>query len=440
MSGESFSIHSSAREWLALRRDTGNDPRRRTPACRAKAQRRRDARPRPLPSRLLESLRHAIPRRVQRQRPEKPRRVPAHRAGHDLAQKHELSELVMALFALPFILFSMAGGFLADRRSKRTMTIGVKVFEVFVMLLALAGFMWRQRQLHPGIAASWETCWPLLACVFLMGVHSAIFGPSKYGSLPELLPERKLSWGNGCSNSAPSWPSFSAPAAPDVQQFRGRAVAVRRHPHRAGGDRAFHVPRHHPRSRGGPGQKIPREFPRRNLAADAAMRGDRPLWLALIGNTYFSFLGQLLLLNLFFYGLGNVASVTSMHIGYLSAAGAGHRPGQRGGRVSFRRQNRIRPGAARRPRHVGFPRLLALPCGSFGRIAGAARGCWVSSAAFSSCRSPRCCNIGRTGKKGRGAGHGQPAVVRRHFSRVGRALAAGAKICRRAAFFSSAAC
>ena len=53
-----------------------------------------------------------------------------------LARKHELGELVMALFALPFILFSMAGGFLADRRSKRTMTIGVKVFEVFVMLLA----------------------------------------------------------------------------------------------------------------------------------------------------------------------------------------------------------------------------------------------------------------------------------------------------------------
>ncbi len=30
-----------------------------------------------------------------------------------------------------------------------------------------------------------------------MGTHSAFFGPSKYGSLPELLPEKKLSWGNG---------------------------------------------------------------------------------------------------------------------------------------------------------------------------------------------------------------------------------------------------
>ena len=37
----------------------------------------------------------------------------------------------------------------------------------------------------------------LLGCVFLMGVHSSFFGPSKYGLLPELLPENKLSWGNG---------------------------------------------------------------------------------------------------------------------------------------------------------------------------------------------------------------------------------------------------
>src|SRR5207253_11502213 len=36
-----------------------------------------------------------------------------------------------------------------------------------------------------------------LTAVFLMGVHSAIFGPSKYGMLPEMLPEKKLSWGNG---------------------------------------------------------------------------------------------------------------------------------------------------------------------------------------------------------------------------------------------------
>ena len=92
--------------------------------------------------------------------------------------------LVGALFALPFILFSMAGGYLADRFSKRTVTIGVKVLEVFIMLLVTAGLAWHQAPI-------------LLAGVFMMGTHSAFFGPSKYGLLPELLPEKRLSWGNG---------------------------------------------------------------------------------------------------------------------------------------------------------------------------------------------------------------------------------------------------
>ena len=104
--------------------------------------------------------------------------------GMTLAEKNSYGESIGALFALPFILFSMTGGFLADRFSKRAVMLGVKVFELFIMALVFAG-LWR-----------WDKNL-LLASVFLMGTHSAIFGPSKYGSLPELLPERKLSWGNG---------------------------------------------------------------------------------------------------------------------------------------------------------------------------------------------------------------------------------------------------
>src|SRR6267142_586654 len=99
-------------------------------------------------------------------------------------EKNHFGESIGALFSLPFILFSMAGGFLADRFRKRSVMLGVKVFELFIMLLVLAGLWTMNKHL-------------LLASVFLMGTHSAFFGPSKYGSLPELLPERKLSWGNG---------------------------------------------------------------------------------------------------------------------------------------------------------------------------------------------------------------------------------------------------
>lgn len=90
----------------------------------------------------------------------------------------------LIVFALPFILFSMAGGYLADRYSKRTITIGTKVAEIFIMVLAVFA-LWQKE------------IWFLLPVVFLMGLQSAIFGPSKYGLLPELLPEKRLSWGNG---------------------------------------------------------------------------------------------------------------------------------------------------------------------------------------------------------------------------------------------------
>jgi len=92
--------------------------------------------------------------------------------------------IVGALFAVPFILFSMAGGYLADRFSKRWVTVGTKVAEILIMGLALLALIYREPVL-------------ILLTVFLMGTQSAFFGPSKYGLLPELLPKKRLSWGNG---------------------------------------------------------------------------------------------------------------------------------------------------------------------------------------------------------------------------------------------------
>ena len=92
--------------------------------------------------------------------------------------------LVGALFALPFILFSMTGGYFADRFSKRSVTIGTKLFEIGVMLFAIVGFA-----LHSMTMS--------LAALFLASTQGALFGPSKYGLLPEILPEDRLSWGNG---------------------------------------------------------------------------------------------------------------------------------------------------------------------------------------------------------------------------------------------------
>src|ERR1700694_2706850 len=98
--------------------------------------------------------------------------------------RDKLVSLVGLFFAVPFILFSMAGGFLADRFSKRQVTITTKIMELGAMTLAVAAL---QTQLP-----SFE-----LAILFLISAQAALFGPSKYGLLPELLPEKWLSWGNG---------------------------------------------------------------------------------------------------------------------------------------------------------------------------------------------------------------------------------------------------
>jgi len=99
-------------------------------------------------------------------------------------QQASLVAFAGALFAAPFILFSMLGGWLADRFSKKRVMVGVKIAEIGIMLFAAVGL---------GIQSV-----PLqLVAIFMMGCHSAIFGPSKYGILPEILPVEKLSWANG---------------------------------------------------------------------------------------------------------------------------------------------------------------------------------------------------------------------------------------------------
>src|ERR1041385_8474024 len=79
-------------------------------------------------------------------------------------------DLIALLFILPSALFSGYAGQLADVYSKRAVLVGFKVFEIFVMTLALIAF------LAGGIDA-------MLVIVFLMGVHAAFFSPAKYGIL-----------------------------------------------------------------------------------------------------------------------------------------------------------------------------------------------------------------------------------------------------------------
>jgi acyl-[acyl-carrier-protein]-phospholipid O-acyltransferase/long-chain-fatty-acid--[acyl-carrier-protein] ligase len=229
-------------------------------------------------------------------------------AATSAAQRESVVPMLGILFSLPFILFSMAGGYLADRFSKRTVTIGVKCFEMLIMLFALAGL--------------WSKSVPMaMAAVCGMGIHSAFFGPSKYGLLPELLPEKRLSWGNGILELGTFMAIITGGAVGGFlyQAFKGRqefsafvflALAVTGLVCSLGISR---IPAANPE----------KKF-RANFLSDLwqemrSIRRDRVLWLAVLGNVYFSFVGALVLQNAILFGTDTL-QVGELRTSYMQVA------------------------------------------------------------------------------------------------------------------------
>lgn len=92
--------------------------------------------------------------------------------------------VIGALFISPYLLFSATSGQLADKYPKEVLIRFVKSLEIAIMALAGWGFVQHNVPL-------------LLGCVFLMGLHSTLFGPVKFAYLPQHLNEREITGGNG---------------------------------------------------------------------------------------------------------------------------------------------------------------------------------------------------------------------------------------------------
>ncbi|SFG25732.1 acyl-[acyl-carrier-protein]-phospholipid O-acyltransferase / long-chain-fatty-acid--[acyl-carrier-protein] ligase [Novosphingobium sp. CF614] len=95
-----------------------------------------------------------------------------------------LSVVATGLFTLPYFLFSALAGQIADRIDKASLVRWIKLAEVGIMGMALVGF-------------AWESIALLLASLFLMGLHSTVFGPVKYSILPQHLREHEIMGGTG---------------------------------------------------------------------------------------------------------------------------------------------------------------------------------------------------------------------------------------------------
>ncbi|SFI26343.1 1-acyl-sn-glycerol-3-phosphate acyltransferases [Collimonas sp. OK307] len=95
-----------------------------------------------------------------------------------------LNNLIPGLFILPFVVFSATAGQLADKFEKSRLARYVKVLEIVIMAIAAVGWMT-------------HSLWLLVLAVVGMGVHSTIFGPVKYAYLPQQLRQDELVGGNG---------------------------------------------------------------------------------------------------------------------------------------------------------------------------------------------------------------------------------------------------
>jgi len=107
-----------------------------------------------------------------------------HAASITTLDPHALVNLAGAVFIAPFVLFSATAGQLADKYEKSRLIRYIKLFEIAIMTVGLAGFWLRDLGL-------------LMVALALLGVHSTLFGPVKYAILPQHLKPEELVGGNG---------------------------------------------------------------------------------------------------------------------------------------------------------------------------------------------------------------------------------------------------
>lgn len=102
---------------------------------------------------------------------------------HDAMTGEPLSIAAM-IFIIPGLLFSGYAGFLADRFSKRSVLICVRIASVLTMFFAL-------------FALNLQNSFLMLAVLFVIATEAAFFSPAKYGILPESVALSELSYANG---------------------------------------------------------------------------------------------------------------------------------------------------------------------------------------------------------------------------------------------------
>jgi acyl-[acyl-carrier-protein]-phospholipid O-acyltransferase / long-chain-fatty-acid--[acyl-carrier-protein] ligase len=217
----------------------------------------------------------------------------------------EYLSLALAVFSIPFLLFSGYSGYFADRFSKRTVLISVKVFEIGVMALGVLVFF----SSNVGL---------MLIVLFLMALHSTIFSPAKYGIVPELTGDKDLTRANALLEMTTFVAIIMGTAvgglmfkvwkeAPWKMGYVMVAVAI------AGFTTSLGITRVPP---SGAKDKFHWNPLAEVITGTRHLLKDRPLWLTVIGISYFFFLGALFQTDLVVFG-SDVLKVDETHIAMM---------------------------------------------------------------------------------------------------------------------------
>jgi acyl-[acyl-carrier-protein]-phospholipid O-acyltransferase / long-chain-fatty-acid--[acyl-carrier-protein] ligase len=170
--------------------------------------------------------------------------------------------------------------------------------------------------------ALWQNRLDLAAvALFLVCTQGAIFGPSKYGLLPELLPTSKLSWGNGVIELWTLLAAIGGTLAGGFlahfflgrQQWSGLFLVGLSVLGLLSSLGISVVPA------ADAGRKFAWNWVKEFFEEIGRMRQDAVLWVAVIANTFFWFLGAILLLNIVLYAT-DILQVDEAHSSYLLAA------------------------------------------------------------------------------------------------------------------------
>lgn len=209
---------------------------------------------------------------------------------HGLSLSHLPAEvtiqLAAGLFILPFFLFSASSGLICDKYDKARVARWVKQLEIAIMLVAAVGF-W----LGNGLI--------LLSTLFLMGCHSTLFGPLKYSVLPQYLHKDELVGGNGLIEMGTFVSIILGQIAGtvliDLDPQRNIIIGALLLCALAGYQSARAMP---PAPSTNPDLKLDWGILRPTWQIIREAKRDRAIWLALMGISWFWFLGALYLSKL----------------------------------------------------------------------------------------------------------------------------------------------